>query len=81
MSLLITKDCISCDACREECPDEAIYDNDPIYVIDPDLCSECIGDFSEPACIVACPVDCIIPDPDNVESIDELRLKHKNKDL
>ncbi|EPS9881238.1 YfhL family 4Fe-4S dicluster ferredoxin, partial [Campylobacter jejuni] len=25
MSLLITKDCVCCDACREECPDEAIY--------------------------------------------------------
>ncbi|ENU4964432.1 ferredoxin, partial [Campylobacter jejuni] len=24
MSLLITKDCVCCDACREECPDEAI---------------------------------------------------------
>ncbi|WP_291949767.1 YfhL family 4Fe-4S dicluster ferredoxin [Campylobacter sp.] len=79
MSLLITRECISCDACREECPDEAIYDNDPIYVIDPDLCTECVNEFSEPACIVACPVDCIIPDPDNVESIEELRLKHKNK--
>ncbi|EOW3860557.1 ferredoxin, partial [Campylobacter jejuni] len=21
MSLLITKDCVCCDACREECPD------------------------------------------------------------
>ncbi|AJD05726.1 YfhL family 4Fe-4S dicluster ferredoxin [Campylobacter lari] len=81
MSLLITRECISCDACREECPDEAIYDNDPIYIIDPDLCTECVNEFSEPACIVACPVDCIIPDPDNVESIDELRLKHKNKDI
>ncbi|HEG2581506.1 TPA: YfhL family 4Fe-4S dicluster ferredoxin [Campylobacter lari] len=81
MSLLITRECISCDACREECPDEAIYDNDPIYVIDPDLCTECVNEFSEPACIVACPVDCIIPDPDNVESIDELRLKHKSKDI
>ncbi|HEC1782953.1 TPA: YfhL family 4Fe-4S dicluster ferredoxin [Campylobacter lari] len=81
MSLLITRECISCDACREECPDEAIYDNDPIYVIDPDLCTECVNEFSEPACIVACPVDCIIPDPDNAESIDELRLKHKNKDI
>ncbi|ENZ8191367.1 ferredoxin, partial [Campylobacter jejuni] len=55
MSLLITKDCVCCDACREECPDEAIYENSPIYVIDPDLCSECVNDFSEPACIVACP--------------------------
>lgn len=79
MSLLITKDCISCDACIDECPDEAICEGDPIYVIDPDLCTECVNDFSEPACIVACPIDCIEPDPDNVESIEELRLKHSKK--
>ncbi|EPZ5463648.1 YfhL family 4Fe-4S dicluster ferredoxin, partial [Campylobacter coli] len=53
MALLITKDCVCCDACREECPDEAIYEHSPIYVIDADLCSECVNDFSEPACIVA----------------------------
>ncbi|EQC2204321.1 YfhL family 4Fe-4S dicluster ferredoxin, partial [Campylobacter coli] len=31
MALLITKDCVCCDACREECPDEAIYEHSPIY--------------------------------------------------
>lgn len=77
MSLMITKDCISCDACREECPDEAIYEDDPTYMIDPDRCSECISDYAEPACIVVCPVDCIIPDPDNIETPEELKFKHE----
>lgn len=81
MALLITKDCVCCDACREECPDEAIYEHSPIYVIDADLCSECVNDFSEPACIVACPYECIIPDPDNVESIEELKLENRNREF
>lgn len=80
MSLMINKECISCDACREECPDEAICDGDPIYVIDPDLCTECVNDSSEPACIMVCPVDCIVVDPDNVESLEELRLKANKKE-
>ncbi|MBQ3674405.1 MAG: ferredoxin, partial [Campylobacter sp.] len=28
MALMITKDCICCDACREECPDGAIFEDD-----------------------------------------------------
>ena len=36
MSLMITDECIACDACREECPNYAIEEGDPIYVIDPD---------------------------------------------
>jgi len=79
MSLLITDECIACDACREECPNEAIEEGDPIYVIDPDRCTECLGHYDEPACVSACPVDCIIPDPDNIESIEE--LKHKFNQL
>lgn len=77
MSLMITEDCIACDACREECPNDAIEEGDPIYVIDPDRCTECVGHYDEPACVAVCPVDCIVPDPDNVETIEELRLKYE----
>lgn len=76
MSLMITKDCICCDACKEECPTDAIYEGDPIYMIDPDRCTECVNDYSEPACIVVCPVECIEVDPDNIESLEELKLKY-----
>ena len=75
MALLINDECIACDACREECPNDAIEESDPVYIIDPDRCTECIGHYDEPACVSVCPVDCIVPDPDNVESIEE--LKHK----
>ncbi len=75
MALLIKNDCIACDACREECPNLAIEENDPIYIIDVDLCTECVGHYDEPQCVAVCPVDCIISDPDNIESAEELKFK------
>ena len=77
MSLMIQEDCIACDACIEECPNEAIEEGDPIYVIDPDRCTECVGVYDEPSCVAVCPIDCIIPDPDNVETLQELKYKYK----
>lgn len=75
MSLMITDECIACDACRDECPTGAIEEADPIYIIDPDICTECVGYYDEPSCIAVCPVESIIPDPDNVETSEELQLK------
>lgn len=77
MALMIGDDCIACDACREECPNEAIEENEPVYFIDPDRCTECVGYYDEPSCIAVCPVDCIIPDPNNVENTDELMFKYE----
>ncbi len=81
MSLIITDECIACDACRDECPNYAIEEADPIYIIDPDTCTECIGHYDEPSCIVVCPVECIVCDPDNVETIMELKLKLKQVNI
>ncbi len=75
MSLLITDECIACDACVDECPNGAIEGGDPIYMIDADVCTECVGSYDEPACIAVCPVDCIEPDNDNIESVEELMFK------
>lgn len=77
MSLIITDECIACDACREECPNDAIEEGDPIYVIDGDRCTECVGHYDEPSCIEVCPVDCIILDSDNQETRAELEFKFK----
>lgn len=77
MSLLINDECINCDVCEPECPNSAITQGDEIYEIDPNLCTECIGHFDEPQCIEVCPVDCILPDPDNEESNDVLQLKYE----
>lgn len=77
MAMIITDECTNCDACVAECPNEAISEGDVIYQIDPKLCTECIGHHDEPQCVLVCPVDdCIIPDPDNEETQEELRAKY-----
>lgn len=59
MSLKITDECINCDVCEPECPNDAIYQGEEIYEIDPKRCTECKGHFNEPQCQEVCPVDCI----------------------
>ena len=76
MSLLITDECINCDVCEPECPNEAIYQGDEIYVIDPKKCTECVGHFDEPQCQAVCPVDCIPLDPEHMETEEQLLLKY-----
>lgn len=77
MALLITDECINCDVCEPECPNEAIYMGDEIYEIDWKLCTECVGHYDEPQCVEVCPVDCIPKDPDHEETEDELMKKYK----
>ena len=67
MALLINDDCTACDACVEECPNEAISEGDEIYVIDPELCTECVGFYDHEACQAVCPVECCLPDPNHPE--------------
>ena len=56
MSLIITDDCINCDVCEPECPNAAISQGEEIYVIDPNLCTQCVGHYDEPQCQQVCPV-------------------------
>lgn len=76
MALMITEECINCDVCEPECPNQAIYPGDLIYHIDPDLCTECVGHFDQPQCQQVCPVDCIPPDPTHKESTAVLQQKY-----
>lgn len=76
MALLITDECINCDVCAPECPNEAISQGEEIYVIEPRLCTECVGHFETPQCVEVCPVDCIILDPDHQETAGELKAKY-----
>ncbi|MEE8353253.1 MAG: YfhL family 4Fe-4S dicluster ferredoxin [Dehalococcoidales bacterium] len=77
MAYKITDECISCGACEPECLNEAITEGETIYDIDPAKCSECVGSFDSPKCAEICPVDCCIPDPDQVEDHDALLAKWK----
>ena len=69
MAVKITDICISCDACLDECPVEAIVDNDEnptgedIYYVYADKCVECVDHHDTPACADACPTEgCIVWD-------------------
>lgn len=77
MALKITDECINCDVCEPECPNEAIYPGEEIYEIDPDLCTQCVGHFDKPQCQIVCPVECIPLDPAHVESEEELMEKYQ----
>lgn len=68
MATYITTDCINCGACPPECPNDAISEGDDIYVINPNLCTECVGFHDVEACQAVCPVECCLPDPNNVET-------------
>jgi ferredoxin len=77
MALMITDDCINCDVCEPECPNEAIFMGPLIYEINPDKCTECVGHFNEPQCQQVCPVACIPIDPAHTESREALEAKYQ----
>src|SRR6476620_5497667 len=85
MATMITPECINCGACEPECPNQAISQGEEIFVIDPKLCTECVGFHDEEACAAVCPVDCCVPDPDRVESEEALYARavalHPDKKL
>jgi ferredoxin len=76
VALLIADTCINCDLCEPECPNGAISRGLEIYVIDPHLCTECVGHFDAPQCQRVCPVECIPLDPQRVETKEELYAKY-----
>ena len=77
MALMITDECINCDVCEPECPNDAISMGTEIYVINPDKCTECVGHFDEPQCRQVCPVECIPLNPERVESQEVLMEKYR----
>ena len=63
MAVIINDTCINCAACIDECPVEAIVDEDDnptgeeYYYVYPDKCVECVDHFDSPACAEACPTE------------------------
>lgn len=55
--------------------------SDEVYFIVPDKCTECVGFHEEPQCAAVCPVDCCVPDPEHVESEEELLSKKEQLHL
>ena len=54
MAYNITDECMSCGACVDSCPVEAISEGDGKYVIDASTCTDC------GACVADCPVEAIV---------------------
>ncbi len=81
MAMMINNDCIDCGACVTVCPNDAINEGAatdvPVYRIDAERCTECVGAHEERQCIEVCPVDCIVPNPDCQETQEELLAKYQ----
>jgi len=77
MAYKIIDECISCQACEQECPNKAITEGDTMYVINPDKCTECVGSHESSRCVEVCPVDACVLDEDNEESREQLLEKWK----
>jgi ferredoxin len=54
MAFVITSECISCGACADSCPADAIHMGDSQYEIDQDACLQC------GACVDTCPTGAIV---------------------
>ena len=54
MAYVITDECLSCGACMDTCPAEAISEGEDRYEINPDICMDC------GACADACPAEAIV---------------------
>ncbi|MDE3010421.1 MAG: YfhL family 4Fe-4S dicluster ferredoxin [Pseudomonadota bacterium] len=78
MALMITDECINCDVCEPECPNQAISLGPEYYIIDPGKCTECVGHYDTPQCVEVCPVECIPKDPLHPESHAQLELKYQH---
>jgi ferredoxin len=63
--------------CEPECPNEAITEGEETFVINPSLCTECVGFHGKEQCAEVCPVDCCVADPNIVETEDVLLARAK----
>ena len=71
MAVIITDECINCDACAPECPVAAILDDSnernphegERFYVKPESCVECVDHADTPRCAEACPTEgCIVWD-------------------
>jgi len=77
MALIILDTCVNCDVCEPVCPNKAISLGNVIYEIAPQRCTECAGHYDTPQCVDVCPVECIIVDPQFIETPEQLLTKYR----
>ena len=81
MALLIANDCINCDMCLPECPNDAIFEGAQVYEIDVARCTECVGFYERQTCVDVCPINCILPHPKHIETREQLEQKFKQLNI
>lgn len=57
MAFEIIETCVNCWACQPLCPNGAIYEAKPHFLIAADKCTECAGDFADAQCAAICPIE------------------------
>lgn len=57
MALQIVESCVNCWACVDVCPNVAIYQAAPHFLVDQMKCTECLGDRPEAQCAAICPIE------------------------
>lgn len=75
MAYRISSDCEKCGSCEPECENQAISEGEETYVIDPERCTECLGNFESPRCFEVCPVAAPEPYPERKETKEQLLAK------
>lgn len=61
MAVEIVDLCVSCWACVDVCPSEAIAQGGKHMQVNAKKCTECEGDFADPQCASICPIEnCIV---------------------
>jgi Fe-S-cluster-containing dehydrogenase component len=84
MAVIIDESCITCDACMQNCPVDAIVDdaNNPTgnarYYVHPEKCIECVGVYDDPQCAAICPsIGCITWDKPFTQEFDAYFLNEE----
>jgi Fe-S-cluster-containing dehydrogenase component len=77
MATTIRQTCINCNVCIPACPNQAIAVGEEFVYINPDYCTECVGEYGFENCAEVCPVDdCCVPDMLHRENEEQLLARY-----
>ena len=57
MALQIVDLSVNCWACVDVCPNQAVVEDVPHFLINEQACTECLGDHAEAQCAAICPIE------------------------